>query len=134
MARPIFIQLGLFGGQNEIAGTHIVAAHTRVLADGSEVFVGEHVRWDRGRKARLPALSRDRSVPADHPSLFDVVPEVRTEPAEGHLLVARKKPAPTPDDVPTDPLGTDPDAVPTEPGTCPFGMPGATQLHFWDVR
>ena len=43
------IQLGLFGAPSTFVGYHVVAAHTRVLGDGTEVFVGEHLRWNRGR-------------------------------------------------------------------------------------
>lgn len=43
------VQMGLFGGDNALVGLHLVSAHTRLLADGSEVFVGEHLRWNRGR-------------------------------------------------------------------------------------
>ncbi len=66
----IHIQLGLFGC-GEVAGTHVVSAHTRVLPDGTQVFVSEHLRWDRGRSAPAPRDSR-RKGPRndDHPSLF----------------------------------------------------------------
>ena len=51
---------------------HVVEAHTRILADGSEVFVGEHLRWNRGRHASTPRVARPRpAVPEDHPRLFD---------------------------------------------------------------
>lgn len=51
----------LFGGQTPGRLTHVVAAHHRVLADGTEVFVGEHLRWNRGRR-RLPAKPAPREV------------------------------------------------------------------------
>jgi hypothetical protein len=71
-ASPIFVQLGLFGGCAEVAGMHLVSAHTRVLADGTEVQVTEHLRWDRGRQARRPPSLRRAAVADDeHPSLFD---------------------------------------------------------------
>ena len=75
MSRPILIQLGLFGGFTEIANMHTVAAHTRVRADGSEVFVGEHLRWNQGRQAAMPRPPRREPVaPEEHPSLFDWEP------------------------------------------------------------
>jgi len=76
LSRPIEVQLGIFGGSNEIAAMHTVAAHTRVLADGNEVFVGEHLRWNRGQQAPRPRAPRAAAAPpdADHPSLFDPAP------------------------------------------------------------
>jgi hypothetical protein len=67
---PIHVQMGLFGGDSEIAGFHVVTAHTRVLADGSEVFVGEHLRWNRGRtpERTSPEGGADESV--DQLALF----------------------------------------------------------------
>jgi hypothetical protein len=52
MATDVTVQLGMFGVSNRIAGTHVVQAHTRVTPDGEEVFVGEHLRWNRGRTRR----------------------------------------------------------------------------------
>jgi hypothetical protein len=49
------VQMGLFGGANELVGMHVVAAHTRVTTDGDAVFVAEHLRWNRGRHAGPPA-------------------------------------------------------------------------------
>lgn len=37
---------------------HVVSAHTRVLHDGSETFVGEHWRWNRGETTRTRAKRR----------------------------------------------------------------------------
>ena len=72
MSRPILIQLGLFGGFTEVADMHTVAAHTRTRADGTEVFVGEHLRWNRGRQPERPRAPKPTAeVPEDHPSLFD---------------------------------------------------------------
>ena len=84
MSRPILIQLGLFGGFTEIANMHTVAAHTRVRADGSEVFVGEHLRWNTGRQAAMPRPARpDPTPPESHPSLFDWTgPSGEPEPLE----------------------------------------------------
>ncbi len=67
MKRSPPIQCGLFGGVNEVAGLHRVAAHTRVLEDGSEVHVPEHVRWNRGRKAKNTG-SRARARKAPQPA------------------------------------------------------------------
>lgn len=52
---PVTVQLGLFGPA-QIVDVHVVSAHTRLRADGSEVFVSEHLRWSRGRRA-LPFVS-----------------------------------------------------------------------------
>lgn len=77
LSRPVEVQLGIFGGTNEIAAMHTVAAHTRVLHDGSEVFVGEHLRWNRGRQAPRPRAARaPRPDPTGLPSLFDAAPLV----------------------------------------------------------
>ena len=53
-ALEIHVQLGLFGGCAEVAGMHVVSAHTRVQADGNEVYVSEHLRWSLGRRAPRP--------------------------------------------------------------------------------
>ena len=59
----IHIQLGLFGPA-EVVGMHVVSAHSRTLDDGSEVFVGEHVRWNRGRQHRpTPPPPERRATP-----------------------------------------------------------------------
>lgn len=64
MKRSVPIQFGLFGGSNEVVGLHTVAAHTRVLEDGSEVHVPEHVRWNRGRKPEnTGSRARARKAP-----------------------------------------------------------------------
>lgn len=64
MKRPVSVQFGLFGGANEIVGVHTVSAHTRVLEDGSEVVVPEHVRWNRGRKPKnTGSRARARKAP-----------------------------------------------------------------------
>ncbi|MFT6161397.1 MAG: hypothetical protein ACJAZO_002191 [Myxococcota bacterium] len=64
MKRSPPIQCGLFGGYNEVAGLHTVAAHTRVLESGSEVLVPEHVRWNRGRQPKSTgSRARARKVP-----------------------------------------------------------------------
>lgn len=72
MTTPVPVQLGLFGGCAEIADMHVVSAHTRNLADGSEVFVGEHFRWNRGRLGPRVVGARQVEPPADHPLLFDL--------------------------------------------------------------
>lgn len=50
--QPVPIQVDLFGGPSHIPGFHVVTAHSRVRADGSEEFVGEHLRTNRGRSAK----------------------------------------------------------------------------------
>ncbi len=62
---PIPVQLGLFGGENELVGLHVVSAHTRVRADGSEVFVGEHLRWNRGRSEPRGRPGQDGGADVD---------------------------------------------------------------------
>lgn len=68
------VQLGMFGVPNALECTHVVAAHTRLLASGDTAFVPEHVRWNRGQTARTaPATPRAAaSDPLDEgqPSLF----------------------------------------------------------------
>lgn len=71
------VQLGLFAGFAEVAGVHTVSAHVRTLADGTEVFVGEHLRFDRGRQAPRPPEPpgpRPAPPPPDQPGLFDPRP------------------------------------------------------------
>ena len=69
------VQLGLFAGCAEVADMHTVSAHTRLMSDGSEVFVGEHLRWNGGRRAHRAARFVRRaflSPPSpDQPGLFD---------------------------------------------------------------
>lgn len=48
------VQLSLFGGEALLVGLHVVSAHTRVQQDGTEVFVGEHLRWNPARASRGP--------------------------------------------------------------------------------
>lgn len=68
---PLWTQLGLFAGCDETPGVHTVAAHTRILHDGTEVFVAEHLRRNRPRRPRsLPPLKGP--PPTDHPTLFDL--------------------------------------------------------------
>ena len=71
---PVSVQLGLFGGGSTLAGFHLVSAHARIRADGSEVFVGEHLRWNRGAAAgrgdrgpRAAAPRGEVAVPAQIP-------------------------------------------------------------------
>lgn len=92
LSRPIEVQLGIFGGSNAIAAMHTVAAHTRVLPDGSEVFVGEHLRWNRGRQAPRPRAPRVPTAPTeDHPSLFHAA---APGPASPRDLAAPTQPPP----------------------------------------
>ncbi|MEZ4320503.1 MAG: hypothetical protein R3F61_23685 [Myxococcota bacterium] len=68
---PVYVQLGLFGGTSTIDGMHVVAAHTRVRADGTEVFVAEHLRWNRGRQARpMPMFPKAPPRSDQQPLLF----------------------------------------------------------------
>lgn len=78
----ITIQLGLYGGCTELVDFHVVEAHTRVLADGSSVFVSEHLRWNRGRQGPRLALPRSPEPGVEHPSLFGAPtpPEPETAP------------------------------------------------------
>ena len=61
MKRDIPLQAGLFGDTHDILGLHVVAAHTRVLSDGSEVNVAEHVRWSRGQNTAPRSSKRHSS-------------------------------------------------------------------------
>ena len=71
-SRTQLIQLGLFGDCTEAAEMHVVSAHTRLLHDGTEVFVAEHTRWNRGRTHRVPKPRTRKKDPigSDQPSLF----------------------------------------------------------------
>ena len=68
MDTPVPIQPSLFGGPSEILGLHVVAAHTRILEDGTEVTVAEHVRWNRGKRA--PSKRPRRQASSRQASLF----------------------------------------------------------------
>lgn len=72
MTTPVAVQLGLFGGCAEVAEMHVVSAHSRTLADGSEVFVSEHLRWSRGALPGRRVVRRPEPR-LDHPDLFDRV-------------------------------------------------------------
>lgn len=52
--RPVQVQLGMFGQPATVVDHHVVSAHFRTRSDGREVFVAEHLRWNRPRKPRLP--------------------------------------------------------------------------------
>lgn len=69
------VQLGLFAGCAEVAEMHVVSAHTRELSDGTSVFVGEHLRWNRGRQAPRTAPPALRPTPPlpDQPGLFEAL-------------------------------------------------------------
>ncbi len=76
-AKPF--QLGMFGAVRSM-DAHLVAAHERMLADGTEVFVAEHLRWNRGRsEPRGRARSRTAAVSVKQESLFPSV-EVEAVP------------------------------------------------------
>jgi hypothetical protein len=64
------VQMGLFGGFNQLAGLHVVDAHTRVLADGTQVYVSEHLRWNRGRQGPRSTTASDPEPSDDQLSLF----------------------------------------------------------------
>ncbi|MCA9570246.1 MAG: hypothetical protein KC656_20525 [Myxococcales bacterium] len=51
-SRPVLVQLGLFGQPGVVLDHHVVSAHMRVLQDGTEVFVAEHLRWNRPSQPR----------------------------------------------------------------------------------
>lgn len=72
--RDAAVQLGMFGVPSTLAGSHVVAAHTRTLANGEEVFVAEHVRWNRVRAEAVPGGRGPRGVADgdddEQPSLF----------------------------------------------------------------
>ena len=55
-------QLGMFGVTDQ-RDTQVVSAHTRILADGTEVEVAEHVRWNRP-PGSAPVGRRRRTVPS----------------------------------------------------------------------
>jgi hypothetical protein len=62
----------LFGGRTPGRRTHVVAAHHRVLATGTEVFVAEHLRWSRGGRARIQVPEpREEEVPEGQIPLFE---------------------------------------------------------------
>ncbi len=50
---------------------HRVRAHSRVLADGTSVFVGEHLRWSRGRTHRVSRPRLPDTPPPGQLGLFD---------------------------------------------------------------
>ena len=59
-------QLGLFHDAPEPDDTHVVSAHSRILANGTEVHVGEHLRWNRGKQG--PRMrTRTRRAPSPVP-------------------------------------------------------------------
>lgn len=62
---------------------HLVAAHTRILHDGTSTFVAEHLRWNRGRtlRARFPAPKRVAPLPEPGQLglFFDGPPEDRDD-------------------------------------------------------
>lgn len=71
MAQTPHVQLGLFSGCAAFAGMHLVSAHSRQLADGTSVFVAEHLRWNGGRAPREPSAPRPAEPLPDQPGLFD---------------------------------------------------------------
>ncbi|TNE86521.1 MAG: hypothetical protein EP330_22545 [Deltaproteobacteria bacterium] len=75
----VSVQLGLYGGTTELTDFHVVAAHTRVLADGSTTFVAEHLRWNRGRQAPRARVPRTPTPDERHPSLFGAPSPVEHE-------------------------------------------------------
>jgi len=73
----------MLGVSSVIEEHHVVAAHTRVNADGTETFVPEHVRRNasRGSAPRLPA-QQGCNVPEDHPGLFDAPAQPAAPPSQ----------------------------------------------------
>ena len=64
-------QLGIFGQDEPPPEMHVVAAHTRLRADGTEVYVAEHLRWNRGKTGPRSAARRaDIAVPRGQLGLF----------------------------------------------------------------
>lgn len=70
----VSVQLGLYGGTTELTDFHVVAAHTRILRDGTTAFVSEHLRWNRGQQGPRLRPAAPPEAPVDHPSLFEGVP------------------------------------------------------------
>ena len=70
------VQPDLFGGPSELEDFHVVTAHTRQLADGTEVFVGEHLRWNRGT-GRAP---RPHGAPGPAPETDQIALFPRRDP------------------------------------------------------
>jgi hypothetical protein len=69
------VQIGLFGGEGNLVDCHVVSAHFRVRDDGTEIFVGEHLRTNRGRTARGPSVSEaPLDVAPGQLALFDTAP------------------------------------------------------------
>jgi hypothetical protein len=60
----------MFGLAPELA-VHRVQAHSRVLADGTSVFVAEHLRWNRGRTHRVPRPRLPEQPEPGQLGLFD---------------------------------------------------------------
>ena len=93
LTRHIPIQLGMLGVSSVVEEHHVVAAHTRVNADGTETFVPEHVRRNSGRRTGArPNMTLGRQgdqVPDDHPCLFDApaAPHRRVGAPSLHLAV-----------------------------------------------
>ena len=70
------VQLTMFGVPTSTFGVHRVSAHTRIRADGTEVFVSEHLRWSRGRAApKLPKPTWEPPLPGQL-ALFEL-PEAK---------------------------------------------------------
>jgi hypothetical protein len=71
MTDPVPVQLGFFGSDDVALDMHVVGAHVRYLADGTEVFVGEHLRWNRGQQDPRPQPRKPRFTAAtDQLGLF----------------------------------------------------------------
>lgn len=63
--RPLSqVQTGLFGVVPALE-VHLVAAHSRLLADGTSVSVAEHLRWSRGRTTSVTPRGRGALTVAD---------------------------------------------------------------------
>lgn len=74
--RALAVQPDLFGGPAQIPGFHRVNAHMRVVPDGTEVFVAEHLRMNRpNHSRRSPAtLAATSNADGDQMPLFGAPP------------------------------------------------------------
>jgi hypothetical protein len=74
------IQLGMLGVSNVIEDFHVVAAHSRLMANGTLAFVHEHLRFNPPSKPRGPSRRVPHAPVDHHPSLFAAPPVPEREP------------------------------------------------------